>query len=375
MGGVGVIPLIPVIADEWSITFAMASLAITFYMAPFVLGQLFSGPIAQLLDTRKTLLFGFIVYALGAFLCGLSSSILGLLGGRVIQGVGAAFLMPIIMALIGDLAPERHVGKAIGMLGMAYTVGVTLGPFISGSIDVRYGWSWFFFLLACLSLSLGVLYWISSTPMEKILNQSVAILAAFSILKKALLQPGVLYLSFAAFSFFVAYIGIMTFTADHLRTYFALPSNQIGTLLSVMGFSGIIISPVAGFAGDYFGRTRVFLASATLSFLCIAMMSFLEFSYWIYFTLFLLFGAGAASLWTTLNTMAVQASPSFRKPVSSVYNAIRFTGYAASPVIFSFLYTPFKIKAVQWGCMAAILIAAIFALTARESSGERNTSS
>ena len=63
MGGVGIITLIPVMADEWSIAFSTASLAITFYMTPFVLGQLFSGPIAQLFDTRKTLLFGFTVYA------------------------------------------------------------------------------------------------------------------------------------------------------------------------------------------------------------------------------------------------------------------------------------------------------------------------
>ena len=375
MGGIGIITLIPVMADEWSIEFATASLAITFYMVPFVLGQLFSGPIAQLFDTRKTLLFGFIVYALGAVLCGLSSDIFSFLGGRVIQGVGAAFLIPIIMALIGDLVPSRHVGKAMGMLGMAYTVGVTLGPFISGAIDVRYGWPWFFSLLAGLSLFAGGLYWISSAPTEKIISRSATILATFSILKKALLQQSVIYLSFAAFSFFVAYIGIMTFTADHLRTYFELPSDQIGALLSVTGISGIIVSPIAGFAGDYLGRTRVFLGSAILSFLCIALMAFVEYSYWVYFTLFLLFGTGAASSWTTLNTMAVQAYPSFRKPVSSVYNAIKFAGYAASPVILSFLYIPFQIKAVQWGCMAAILIAAMFALMAGEPSEERNTPS
>jgi len=58
--------------------------------------------------------------------------------------MGAAFFFPIIMALIGELVPPEHVGKAIGTLGMAYTIGVTIGPFISGAIDVRYGWPWFF---------------------------------------------------------------------------------------------------------------------------------------------------------------------------------------------------------------------------------------
>ncbi|MCJ7687684.1 MAG: MFS transporter [Desulfobacteraceae bacterium] len=370
MGGIGIITLIPGMADKWSIEFTTASLAITFYMTPFVLGQLFSGPIAQLFDTRKTLLFGFIVYASGAVLSGLSSNIFNFLGGRIIQGVGAAFLTPIIMALIGDLVPSRHLGKAIGMLGMAYTVGVTLGPFISGAIDVRYGWPWFFFLLAGLSLLSGVLYFISSAPTEKKDSQSATLFAAFSILKKALVQPGVLYLSFSAFSFFVAYIGIMTFTADYLRTYFKFPSDQIGALLSVTGISGIIVSPIAGFAGDYLGRIRVFLGSAALSLICVVLMTFIGFSYWVHFTLFLLFGTGAAGSWTTLNTMAVQACPSFRKPVTSVYNAVKFAGYAASPVILSPLYSLFQIGAVRWGCMAAILIAAILAFMAGEPSEE-----
>jgi len=81
---------------------------------------------------------------------------------------------------------------------------------------------------------------------------------------------------------------------------------------------------------------------------------------------------GAAGSWTTLNTMAVQASPSFRKPVTSVYNAVKFAGYAASPVILSPLYSLFQIRAVRWGCMAAILIAAMLAFMAGEPVEEGN---
>jgi len=107
--------------------------------------------------------------------------------------------------------PE-HAGKAIGTLGMAYTIGVTLGPFISEAIDVRYGWPWFFFLLAGLSLLSGLLYWISSASTGNADRESTAILAVFSILKKALRQPDVLCLSLSAFSIFVAYIGIRIYS-------------------------------------------------------------------------------------------------------------------------------------------------------------------
>jgi MFS family permease len=137
MGGFGMITLIPVIARSWTVEFATASLTITFYMAPFILIQIFSGAIAQLFEVRKTLLFGFAMYTLGALLSGMSPNLWTLLGSRILQGIGAGFLTPVIMALIGDLVSEEHVGKAVGLLGVAYTVGVTLGPLISGVMEVH----------------------------------------------------------------------------------------------------------------------------------------------------------------------------------------------------------------------------------------------
>lgn len=370
MGGIGIVTLIPVMAYDWSVPFSTASLAITCYMIPFVLIQLFSGAIAQLFDTRKTLVFGFVVYAIGGVLCGFSFNLMTLLGSRVIQGIGAAFLTPIIMALLGELVPSQHLGKAIGMLGVAYTVGVTLGPLIAGVLDVRYGWPWFFFFLAGLSSVAGIFYWISSTALHDTQGERPNLSMVLPILKSALFRPGVLHLSFAAFSFFIAYIGIITFTADHLKTRLSLPSDEIGMLISVAGFSGIIVSPIAGFLGDRVGRVPVFLAGALTALLCIAAMAFVTFSYWPYFTLFLLFGTGAASAWTSLNTMAVELAPSFRKPVTSVYNAVKFAGYAFSPMLLAFLYGPFDIGAVRWGCMGSMAIAMGLALMAKRSSGK-----
>lgn len=145
LGGFGIVTLLPVLARDWSVDFGTASLAISFYMAPFIIVQVFSGSIAQLFDTRKALLFGFATYALGCVACGLSFNPEVFFISRAVQGLGAGFLTPIIMALIGELVPEHHVGKAMGGLGVAYTVGVTLGPLFSGIIEVRQGWPFFFY--------------------------------------------------------------------------------------------------------------------------------------------------------------------------------------------------------------------------------------
>ena len=113
LGGFGLVTLLPVLARDWSVDFGTASLAISFYMAPFIIIQIFSGSIAQLFDTRRALFFGFGTYFLGCVACGLSPNPAVLFFSRAVQGLGAGFLTPIIMALIGELVPEKHVGMAM----------------------------------------------------------------------------------------------------------------------------------------------------------------------------------------------------------------------------------------------------------------------
>jgi MFS family permease len=362
LGGFGVVTLLPVLARDWSIDFGTASLAISFYMVPFIIVQLFSGSIAQLFDTRKALIFGFGTYALGCVACGLSGNPTVFFFSRAVQGLGAGFLTPIIMALIGELVPEQHLGKAMGGLGVAYTVGVTLGPLLSGIVEVRSGWPFFFYFLAALALIAGMLYLISSSAAGKKKEPAGAILDILPVLRQAFMRPGVPYLSLAAFSLFFAYIGIMTFTADHLKSTVQLPSDQVGAVLSITGLSGIIVSPLAGFLGDRFGRQIVFLAGTAIVVMSIILMLILSYSLVTYFSLFLFLGTGAATAWTSLNTMAVQVSTSMRKPVSSVYNATKFAGYGAAPAVLSIVYDAFHLTGIRYSCMAAVVVSSLLVI-------------
>jgi MFS family permease len=362
LGGFGVVTLLPVLAQDWSVDFGTASLAITFYMAPFIIIQIFSGAIAQLFDTRKVLFFGFGTYALGCTACGFSFNPGALFFSRAVQGIGAGFLTPIIMALIGEIVAEKHVGKAMGGLGVAYTVGVTLGPLLSGIIEVHLGWPFFFYFLAAVAVIAGGLYLISSESVRREKEQNTGILAMFPVLGQAVKQPGVSCLSLGAFSLFFAYIGIMTFTADYLKSDIQLSSNQVGALLSITGFSGIIVSPLAGLLGDHFGRQKIFLAGTIIVLVSMVLMTSLPYSFMTYFILFLILGTGAATAWTSLNTMAVQISSSMRKPVTSVYNATKFTGYGLAPAVLSIVYGAFHLNAVRFSCVVAVIISSLLVI-------------
>jgi MFS family permease len=361
MGGVGIITLLPVLCQHFDISIQWASLTVTFYMIPYVVFQLFSGSIAQVFDTRRTLLFGFGTYALGSLLSGLSSDLTTLIAVRFIQGFGAAFIAPIVLALIGEMVDSKHAGRAMGVLGVMYTIGVTMGPLLSGILEVSLGWRWFFFFLMLLSLSIGGFYWITSREDERPNAKAGKITDALALVKKSYSYHRVKYLSLAAFSLFLGYIGLMTFVADYLKVTFDLASDKTGLILSMTGFFGIMAAPVAGILGDRRGRLRVACLGGGIMVAAVLGLAAVEYSYEKYLLLFAVFGAGSATAWTSLNTLAIEVVPDLRKPVASVYNCFKFAGYALSPLVLSLLYVPFSIAGVRWACIACILVSLILA--------------
>jgi MFS family permease len=361
MGGVGIITLLPVLCQTWGISIQWVSLTVTLYMIPYVLFQLFSGAIAQVFQTRRTLLFGFVTYVLGSLLSGFSSGLMTLIFARFIQGVGAAFIAPIVMALIGEMVEPGQTGKAMGILGIMYTGGVTMGPLIGGILEVYLGWAWFFFFLMALALTIGTLYWFTSRETERAIPKPGKMSDALILVRESFSYREVRFLSFAAFSLFMGYIGLMTFIADFLKVSFFLPSSKTGLILSMTGFFGILASPVAGFLGDRKGRVKTAYLGGGIMVAAILGLEAVEYSYGKYLLLFALFGTGSATAWTSLNTLAVEIVPALRKPVVSVYNSLKFSGYALSPLILSFFYIPFSISAVRWACLTCILLSLLLA--------------
>ena len=361
MGGVGILTLLPVLCQTWDISIQWISLAVTSYMIPYVGFQLFSGSIAQIFDTRRTLLFGFGTYVAGGLLSGFATDLIMLVVARFIQGLGGAFIAPIVMALIGDMVEPKHIGKAMGILGVMYTTGVTMGPLIAGILEVSLGWSWFFFFLAGFGLTIGTLYWAMGRDSEGTAPKAGKFSDAFILIRQSFSHHNVRFLSLAAFSLFIGYIGLMTFVADFLKVSFSLPSDKTGLILSMGGFFGILASPIAGMLGDRVGRVRIAYLGGGIMVGAILGLAILEYNYERYLFLFAVFGIGSASAWTSLNTLAVEVLPDLRKPVASVYNSFKFSGYAFAPLVLSLLYVPFSISGVRLGCIFCILLSLLFA--------------
>lgn len=98
-------PILPSIAQSMNVDIASASIVITSYMLPFGLFQLLYGYLAERLGKRQVITFSISLFTIATALCAFAFSITDLALYRALTGMFAAAIMPVSLALIGDLFP------------------------------------------------------------------------------------------------------------------------------------------------------------------------------------------------------------------------------------------------------------------------------
>ena len=111
------------------------------------------GKLSDLYGRRPFFALGIVLFMTGAVVSGLAQSMTVLIAGRAIQGLGAGGLIPLAMAVIGDLIAPRERGKWQGLTGAVFGVASVVGPATGGWIADNTSWRWAFFV----SLPFGVL--------------------------------------------------------------------------------------------------------------------------------------------------------------------------------------------------------------------------
>src|SRR5215469_4430776 len=104
------------------------------------------GKLSDLFGRKPIMLFGIVVFLAGSALSGASQSMNQLIAFRAFQGLGAAALQPIAIAIIGDLFPPRERGKWQGVSGSIYALAAILGPLAGGWITDNTSWRWVFYI-------------------------------------------------------------------------------------------------------------------------------------------------------------------------------------------------------------------------------------
>lgn len=151
------------LAAVFSAPFHQVQWVVIAYLTTLTLSSVVVGRLADIHGLRRMHLAGLALFAAASLLCGLAPNLWLLVGARALQGIAAAVLMTLSMALMRETAGEARIGRAMGLMGTMSALGTALGPALGGILLGATGWRGIFLIQAPMAL-LALLLAITSLP-------------------------------------------------------------------------------------------------------------------------------------------------------------------------------------------------------------------
>ena len=160
---------IATVAKDVGTTVTGIQTAITFYTLVMASLMITGGKVGQILGRKRAFAIGCVIYGCGSLTTALAGNLAVLIvGWSVLEGVGAALIMPAIVALVASNFARDQRPRAYGLVASAGAIAVAAGPLIGGLLTTYASWRWVFAgeVLVVLII-LGLTRRIADTPPEK----------------------------------------------------------------------------------------------------------------------------------------------------------------------------------------------------------------
>ena len=314
---------LPTMLAAFSLSLKEVGAVVSTYLGTVTVTLVFWGRLADGFGRGRVYLGGVFVFTLGLLACYAAPTFPLLVLSRLVQGLGAAMMMATGPALIKMVFPTDHLGRSLGMVGIATACGLLSGPFIGGLILQYSSWRMLFLvnLPVCLLLlvfgrlsglqkmadstvkegiafdwrggccwtllvTVGLLLLQGSDRMSCIFSAMTAVIlllllllfvrierkAPHPILPLQLLRQRYYWVALmtAALSFATLFIVLVT-TPYYLSFVLRLSAREVGTTMTAVPAMLIVLSPLSGWLYDRIGA-RV-LTTAGLGLCCMALLA------------------------------------------------------------------------------------------------------
>ncbi|MBS0517093.1 MAG: MFS transporter [Proteobacteria bacterium] len=157
---------LPAIARDLGSTDAASIWVVSAFQITLAVALLPFGTLGEIYGYRPVYLAGLVVFTLASLAVALSTSLAMLTCLRVVQGLGAAGILGVNIAMLRFVYPRAHLGRGIGINGFIAAVATTAAPPVGALILSVTGWPWLFALnvpIAALALAFA-LFTLPETP-------------------------------------------------------------------------------------------------------------------------------------------------------------------------------------------------------------------
>lgn len=118
------------------------------YLLAYVIAIPIFGRVSDLIGRPRAFQAALAIFVAGSIWCALADSLASLIAARAVQGIGGGALLPVTMALVGDLLPPARRVAALGVVGAIDTLGWVMGPIwgatVVGLVPGDEPWRWVF---------------------------------------------------------------------------------------------------------------------------------------------------------------------------------------------------------------------------------------
>jgi len=349
---------LPTLAKAFDASFRQVQWVVLAYLLANTLLIVSVGRLGDVIGRRRLLLAGIVLFTVASVSCAAAPVLWMLIAARAVQGVGAAIMMALTMAFVGEMIPKERIGRAMGLLGTMSAIGTAVGPTLGGLLIAGSGWRAIFLVNVPLGLSTFVLAYrhlplgearAASPPLrlatfrDSKLGASLAMSALVSTVMMATLVVGPFYLSRGL----------------------GLEAIYVGLVMSVGPVVAALAGVPAGRLADHFGARRTTLAGLVLMAVGSFVLSMMPAALGVpgYIAPVVLITAGYA-LFQTSNNTAVMADvlPNRRGVVSGLLNLSRNVGLVAGASVMGAVFVAAGMRATF--VVAGILIVSALAIAA-----------
>lgn len=247
-------PILPAIAQNLNIDISKAGLLISAYMIPFGIFQIIFGPLADRYGKKQVITFSIIMFTFATGLCALGSSLTNLAIYRSLTGIFAASVMPISLALIGDIFPMEERQQAIGtFMGISF-LGQGLSMAVGGTIAYFLNWKGVFAAYAVLSLipTMLLISNYKNLPSEK--NPNSEILKPYF---RLIANSKILFTYFIVILEGIFILGSFSYIGSYIEKSYHYNYLKIGLILTAFGIMSVIGGRLSGKLANKLGQKKV----------------------------------------------------------------------------------------------------------------------